>query len=284
MAIEKIARNAVTTSSLPPRPFLTSVGSTDSITAPTSQNQLTTMPPHHSRGLALSSPSRRNVEARIFGLILRSGARASGRRNEARRRPAAEREHHHHAGEGRRIAAVLGREPADNRAGEDCEKCRGFDQRVAGGKFGGREMIRQDAVLDRAEQRRNDAEQKQREKQQRDRVQPEAGDRAVPATPISTSFSRCGDVGLVEPVGDLAAERRQDEERKDENRAGERNQRFGIVAGQFEQDQEYQRVLEEIVVERAEKLAPEQRRETPSTSSGWRTSDRLRCVRMWYRT
>ncbi len=48
-AIENIARNAVTTSSLPPITVLTSGGSSDSTTMPTSQNQLVTSAPHHSR-------------------------------------------------------------------------------------------------------------------------------------------------------------------------------------------------------------------------------------------
>src|SRR5262245_4614468 len=68
---------------------------------------------------------------------------------------------------------------------------------------------------------------------------------------------------LVEPVGDLAAERGQDEERKNEYCARERDQRLGILGGELEQDQERERVLQEVVVEGAEELAPEQRRKPP---------------------
>ena len=64
--------------SLPPIPFFTSGGSSDSTTAPTSQNQLVTRPPHHSRGSALSAPSRRNVERDDIGIELEIG-RARGR-------------------------------------------------------------------------------------------------------------------------------------------------------------------------------------------------------------
>ena len=48
-AIENTARNAVTTSSVPPSTVFTSGGSSDITTAPTSQNQLVTSAPHHSR-------------------------------------------------------------------------------------------------------------------------------------------------------------------------------------------------------------------------------------------
>ena len=44
--IEKMARKAVTTSSLPPSTFFTSGGISESTTAPTSQNQLVTSAPH----------------------------------------------------------------------------------------------------------------------------------------------------------------------------------------------------------------------------------------------
>src|SRR5262245_63240802 len=51
MAIEteKIARQVVTTSSLPPSTFFTSGGISESATAPTSQNQLVTSAPHQDR-------------------------------------------------------------------------------------------------------------------------------------------------------------------------------------------------------------------------------------------
>jgi hypothetical protein len=48
-ATENTARNIVTTSSVPPSTVFTSGGSSDSTAAPTSQNQLVTSAPHHSR-------------------------------------------------------------------------------------------------------------------------------------------------------------------------------------------------------------------------------------------
>ena len=76
MAIEteKTARQVVTTSSLPPSTFLTSGGISESATAPTSQNQLVTSAPHHSRGSSRRKFSNPTVERRTFVWILRSGA------------------------------------------------------------------------------------------------------------------------------------------------------------------------------------------------------------------
>ena len=72
--IEKIARQAVTTSSLPPSTFLTSGGISESATAPTSQNQLVTSAPHSRRGSSRRNLSRPAVEARMFFCTTRSGA------------------------------------------------------------------------------------------------------------------------------------------------------------------------------------------------------------------
>ncbi len=73
-AIENTARYMVTTFSLPPMTFFTSGGSSDSTTAPISQNQLVTSAPHHSRRslrrCRISSP----VERTMLVEMTRSGA------------------------------------------------------------------------------------------------------------------------------------------------------------------------------------------------------------------
>src|SRR5215471_20167500 len=68
---------------------------------------------------------------------------------------------------------------------------------------------------------------------------------------------------FVEAVGELAAQPRQDEKRRNEDRERERVQRGRALATNMEDDEEPQRVLEEIVVERREELAPEQGRKAP---------------------
>ena len=81
---------------------------------------------------------------------------------------------------------------------------------------------------------------------------------------------------LVVAVGELAAERRQEEVRRDEDRGRERDQRLGPGPADLEQDQEDQRVLEEIVAECREELAPEQGREASGQQQG---RGHGRCIR-----
>ena len=71
---EKMARQAVTTSSVPPNTFFTSGGNSESETAPTSQNQLVTMAPHQIRRSSRRCLSRSVVETKILRRIARSGA------------------------------------------------------------------------------------------------------------------------------------------------------------------------------------------------------------------
>src|SRR5207344_2006310 len=73
-ATEKMVRNRVTTPSLPPIRKVTSGGSSDSTMAPTSQNQLTTIAPHHSRGSAHTYLTRPIVEAAMLRLTVSCGA------------------------------------------------------------------------------------------------------------------------------------------------------------------------------------------------------------------
>ena len=99
---------------------------------------------------------------------------------------------------------------------------------------------------------------------------------ATAATPISTNFSRCAIERLVVTVGDLAAERGQEEIRRDEHRARERDQRLAMRAADMEQNEKDERILEEIIVECGKELRPEQRREAPRQhqKSGFRVHDR----------
>ena len=73
---------------------------------------------------------------------------------------------------------------------------------------------------------------------------------------------------LVEAVGELAAERGQEEIGRDEDRGRQRDQRLRIRAADLEQDQEDERILEKVVAECRKELAPEQRREAPRHQQG----------------
>jgi hypothetical protein len=93
-------------------------------------------------------------------------------------------------------------------------------------------------------------------------VQGEAGHRHE-GNPDLSKFEAARDQRLVVAVGDLSPKRRQEKEWRDENAAGERDQRLGVGSTDLEQDEKNERGLEEVVAESREELAPEQGREAP---------------------
>ena len=123
-------------------------------------------------------------------------------------------------------------------------------------------MIGQDAVFDRSEQRRDDAEHQQGRHQHRDRRQRDAGDGDSRGGNLG-EFQPPGDEGLVKAVGDLAAKRGQQQEGRHEDGPRQSDQRSRLIGGQREKNQEHQRVLEEIVIEGGQELRPEQGRKAP---------------------
>src|ERR1700722_9743229 len=74
MPIAKVARQSVTTPSVPPTPSLITAGRSDSTTAPTSQNQDTITMPSHSRRSAHKVFNSLIVEVQGLRVIGRSGA------------------------------------------------------------------------------------------------------------------------------------------------------------------------------------------------------------------
>src|ERR1700733_13023531 len=74
MPMATTARHSVPTPSLPPTTPLTSAGSSESTTAPTSQNHETMIMPSHSRGLRYSDFRRPTVEVHGLAVIGRSAA------------------------------------------------------------------------------------------------------------------------------------------------------------------------------------------------------------------
>ena len=126
------------------------------------------------------------------------------------------------------MAAVFRRDAAGDGAEQNRDKGRAFDQRIAFRQFAALQMIGQDSVFDRPEQRADDAEAEQRNEQNDDRVQREAGNRNDGNADFD-KLQPLRDQSLVVAVGDLAADRGQEEIRRDENRAGERDQRSAIL-------------------------------------------------------
>src|SRR5579883_3419984 len=190
----------------------------------------------------------------------------AGARNEAGEEPAQHREHHHQAAEQPGIA--FGGVSARDRADQDGEEGCCLDQRVAGGQLGFGEMVGQDAVLDRTEQCSDDAEPEQRDEERDDRV----FDRMHPQQQSDHRDAGDEDLGELQPfrnhglvvaVRHLPAQSRKNEVREDEDGGRELNEGPRALARKLEDDQDHQRLLEEIVVEGAEELAPEQGCEAP---------------------
>ena len=145
----------MTTCSLPPMSCDTSGGNSDSTSAPTSQNQLATIAPHHNRGSARNCLISAPVETKILRLMARSGAPSPVVGMKRLEIQLAKRGDHHQPGEMDRIAVTLGREAGNDSADQDGEEGAAFDQRVAGRQFVARQVVGQDAVFNRAEQRRD---------------------------------------------------------------------------------------------------------------------------------
>ena len=150
---------------------------------------------------------------------------------------------------------------AGDGADQDRHEGRAFDQRVAGRELADRELVRQHRVFHRAEQGGDDAEQR---RARRTAAAPNAGrsrPAAKAAAKISANFSRLATTDLTYLSASSPPRPGQDEEGKDEDRARDRHQRIAVAGrGAVEQDDD-ERVLEHVVVERREELRPEQRRE-----------------------
>ena len=219
--IEKIARQVSTTSSAPPSTFLTSGTSNPTTTAPTSQNQLVTMAPHQMRRSSRRCLRRSQVEAAMFQRTTRPGAASpvGGMSRLAPQQAARTRSSGARTRSGRRRPWPPC--PPTMSAEQDGDEGRAFDQRIAGRQLGAGEMVGQNAVFDRPEQRADHPEQEQREEQDRHRMEREASDRDDRDADLG-ELEPLGDPGLVETVRDLAAQRREEEIRRDEYRRRQR--------------------------------------------------------------
>ena len=114
-----------------------------------SQNQLTTITPHHSRGSARSSLMRSQVEARMLRLIASVGRALAGSRYQQARHPAGERGQQHQPSKVDGIAFAVGGNAGNDGAEQNGKERAAFDQRIAGRQLGAGEMVGQDAVFDR---------------------------------------------------------------------------------------------------------------------------------------
>ena len=130
--------------------------------------------------------------------------------------------------EGGGTAAALGGDAADDGAEQDRDEGRTLHQRVARGQFATRQMIRQNAVFDRTEQRADHAEPNSATNRTGTECSTEAEHRDRGDADLD-ELQALRHHRLVVAVGDLTAERRQEEEGRDEDRARKRDQRFALA-------------------------------------------------------
>src|SRR5208337_3786859 len=109
----------------------------------------------------------------------------------------------------------------------------------------------------RTKQGGNDPEQEQHDEQERHGMQDKA-EHGYERNPDLGKFEPLRHGCLVVTIGKLSAERGEEEIRRDEDCGGQRDQCFGVRAADVEQDKKDQRILEEIIAECREELAPEQ--------------------------
>jgi hypothetical protein len=179
------------------------------------------------------------------------------------REPAGDREREdRRRDQGRPVVRQRDQHAAEDRAEQDREERAHLHERVAADQLLLAQRLREDAVLHGPEERRVHAHHEQRAQQDRDAAQVEphgadAHDRDL------EELHRADQARLLEAVGELARGRREQEEGQDEHAPGEVHERVGRERRlrRAEREQDHERVLEHVVVQRAEKLRPEERRE-----------------------
>ena len=99
----------------------------------------------------------------------------------------------------------MGSESAGNGAEQDGDEGRPFDHGVAGRELIRGEMVRQDAVFERTEQRRDHAEQEESDKEDRNGLGGETDNRDAGGAKFR-QLEALSDKALVKAVGQFAAE------------------------------------------------------------------------------
>ena len=191
----------------------------------------------------------------------RIGSRGWRRRDLTRGKPTEERTDDAAAAHDERPFGEQDHASAKDRAEQDREERAGLDERVARDQFVVAQVLRKQGVLDRAEDGRVRAEAEERREEERHAFQPEAH-RAKRHDGDLGDLDDAGDERLVDAIGQRARGAREEEERRDEDRAGQHHERCGVEArllGQPERHHDAHRALQQVVVEGAEELRDEQR-------------------------
>ena len=159
-----------------------------------------------------------------------------------------------------RAASQGGTQPASSWPARMARKVPASIETGAAHDLVGPEMLRQDRIFGRAEQGRVAAHQEQGAEQQRHRFELEA-DEGDAHDPDLGGLDPADQPRLVDGIGDLAGERREQEIGQDEQAGGDDAEQFGLFGrGRIEAEggEEGQGELEQIVVQRAEELDDEQ--------------------------
>ncbi|MEJ0069339.1 MAG: hypothetical protein WDO24_12125 [Pseudomonadota bacterium] len=242
---------------------MVSAGSWDSTVAPISQNQAR---PRIGRNRSRRAATRTHQAPAVADDIDLDRQIGRGRRRgrNISARPIAE--HRQNDQGDRHQQRAVGAE--HQRAGgdlaeQDREKRTGLDQRIARDQLVRRQMNRQDAVFQRAEERRMQPHQDQHDEQQGDIAEAQP-DHAEQHEADLASLDDADQPSLLEPVGEPPGRRRAQQERQDEQAGRQIGEDGAVHPGlrrQAEHDQDHHRGLEQIVVERAEELSDEHRQE-----------------------
>ncbi len=117
-------------------------------------------------------------------------------------------------------------------------------------------MLREDGVLERAEERGLHTQEKE-DGEEHGLVAQDHGDGAEGHDADLEQLHAAHEAGLLALVGDLAGGRAEEEVRQDEDAAGDLDQRVRGFAREPGAEQDDERVLVDVVVERSEELRPE---------------------------
>ena len=192
----------------------------------------------------------------------RIGCRGWRRRDLTRGNPAQERTDNAAAADDESPLGEQDHTATKDRAEEDCEKCARLDERIARDQFIFVQVLRKQGVFDRAEDRRMRAEEEECGEKERHALEPEAHGAHSHDDDLG-DLDDASDVRLVDAIGERARCAREEEERRNEDRAGQHDEGGGVDArllGQPERHHDAHRALQQVVVEGAEELRDEQRR------------------------
>jgi len=159
-------------------------------------------------------------------------------------------------------------DPGTNGAGQDRQKRAHFHQAITAHQLIFVQGLGHDRVLHRAEKRRVSAHGKQRQQHQFQVVSQEARGAHGHDHDLA-DLDHADQCVLVEFLAKLPGQRREQEERQDKQQGAQVDpDRAVTVDGEFVEDRQDQRLLENVVVESAQQLGDEERQKTPCAQQG----------------